>query len=176
MQLRDVRALERSHIGRDRVEHGAQELESLRCDLAAAPDYGARRGLYLGAGIEHGIDRYVDVVIRDLPASPNYSARRIIQPRSRSPYLHFLPPRQPEPPVDQAALEYDGNVLQILVPVRGARESDRHTHHRPAPPVDVHGSDCTCRVLILRTETQLHHVQRPVAKPYLQRVANGEIV
>src|SRR6185437_562831 len=176
MQLRDVRARERLHVWWNRIKHASSKLESLRRNLAAPRDYCAVRDLDLGPRIEHRIDRHVYVIIRNLPAPSNYSARWIIQPRPRPSYLDFLPPRQPEPSIDQAALEHDGDVFQVLVPVRGAREPDRHAHHGTAPPVHIHRSYCACSILVLRPKPQLHHVQHPFAQPDLQRIAYGKVV
>src|SRR6185312_13612464 len=176
VKLRNVRAGKRLHIGWNRIKHSPGEVESRGRNHTAPRNYRTRRSLYLGTPIEHRIDRHVHVIIRNLPSPPNYSARWVVQPRSRPPDLHFLPPRQPEPPFDQPALEHDRDILQVLVPVRGAREPDRHAHDGPALPVHVHGSDRSRSILILRTKPQLYHVQRPIAQPYLQRVTNGKVV
>src|SRR6185312_14982576 len=176
VKLRNVRAGKRLHIGWNRIKHSPGELESRGLNLAAPRNYRAGRSLYLGTPIEHRVDRHVHVIIRNLPPSSNYSARRVVQPRSSPPDLHFLPPRQPEPPLDQPALEHDGDILQVLVPVRGTREPDRHAHHRSGLPVHVHGSDRTRSILILGPKPQLYHVKRSIAQPYLQRVTNGKVV
>src|SRR6185312_16938946 len=90
VKLRNVRAGERLHIGWKRIKHSPGELESLGRNLAAPRNYRTRRSLYLWTPIEHRIDRHVHVIIRNLPPSSNYSARWIVQPRSRPPDLHFL--------------------------------------------------------------------------------------
>src|SRR3954449_4598839 len=122
----------------DPLDFGAEPLHVLAVDRLSHPGNCLVQGLRpdcVPSGLDQTTDGWageqvvrhcrVQLVILDLPASPDDAAGRKIQPGGAPSDLPLLPVRQPEPILVETVVEQNTEVLQLTVEVgtRGKAEA-----------------------------------------------------
>src|SRR6185503_11928832 len=119
-------------------------------------------------------DPGIELVLADLPASPDDAAHGIVQPRRGAADLDFLSAREPEAGSDQAVLEHDEQVLELLVEEGGAREAERHANDLPIVPIEIHRADHAGQAIVLWPDLDLVYVEHPSRDGDAERVADRD--